>query len=200
MTLRGETYFTKNFMKPNLIIKDKNLMLLNFDYLFTKIEIDILNEIQKYNLFVNNQINFSNKDIKKILFHNIIYGMCESIINNDSNYKKAIIIPPNIRTIHEISKFCNTYELEVFITKLSCQIKNKIPFIIYISNSFIFETADDANSGELLDLTNIIFEYIDRISNKTFTFEKIKKFSSQYDLSFLSKTYFDTVKTRLILG
>lgn len=178
---------------------DKDLILINFDVLFNKIEVDILNELSKFHLITDYKFNLSNRDTKKIFYHYMIYEICEEICNNKHNHKKIIVIPPNIRDFHEITKFCDIKELQEFINVIINNIKGKLPIIFYKSSDYIFENDNITNSGEYDDIINILLEKCNNISNRSFTFEKIKKLIKRFELTFLSQEYFNSIKTKLLL-
>jgi hypothetical protein len=185
-------------MRKLLRIEEENLLLINFDEVFKDIEINCLNELQEYGLLENFKIDLSKRDTKKILYHHIILGLCEEIrLNKDSN-KKIVIIPPKIREFHEISQFCNLEELEPIINTLLKKLQRYLPFTMFFSEEYIFDKELE-HSGERTDLINILSAMYTTNSDKKFTFEKIKKFTSQYELEFLSLEYFNSIKTKLIL-
>jgi len=178
-------------------INKQNIQLINFDIIFSKIEVILLNDLYQYNLIDNYSINLSNGDVKKLFYHHIIFGICEEILNSDKLYINVIVIPPSIRNFHEIIEFCSSEDINNLLKRLFVSIKSLFPFIIHVSDDYIFE--NDVNSGETEELVNILYGmYTDR-ECAGYTFEKIKKFVDKYDLTFLSKDYFNSVKTRLLL-
>jgi len=185
-------------MKKFLFYKEKHLLLINFDVLFESIEVDCLNELQEYGLVNNYQINLSKKDTKKIIYHHVIHGLCEEIRNNKHKYKKVIVVPPVLRSFHEITQFCHPEDLEELLRALIKRLNNSLPFVIYTAKDYIFEQ-EDIHTGEMEDLTSILSTLCTTFSDKRFTFEKIKRFSEQFDLNFLSKDYFNSIKTTLRL-
>ena len=178
---------------------EKDVVLINFDVLFNNIEFEVLNELNNFSLIKDYKINLSNKDTKKIFYHYLIYNLCEEICNNKHKQKKVIVIPPNIREFHEMTNFCDNKELQLFINTLINHIKGKLPIIFYNSTNYIFESDNIHNSGEFEDIINVLSEKCNNISNKSFTFEKIKKFIKRFELTFLSEEYFNSIKTKLLL-
>lgn len=184
-------------MKKYLFFKESNLMLINFEVLFSTIETDCLNDLQEYGLIENYQIDLSKKDTKKIIYHHIIHGICEEVRNNKHKHHKVIVAPTVFLSNHQITQFCNPEEFEILMKLLFKRLKNSLPFIIYSTKDEVFE--EDVKSGEMIDLVAILSSLCNNLSNKRFTFEKVKKFSRQFDLNFLSNEYFDSIKTKLLL-
>lgn len=184
-------------MKKLIFFKKNNLVLINFDSVFTSIETEYLNELQKYSLIQNYKINLSNKDTKKLFYYFLIHGICEEILHNKHNYKKIIVVQPKLSAIHEIIKFCDEEKLQKFLINFFNKIHKSLPFLIWNSNKFIFN--EELHPGELEDIESILSGLYDEFSNKRFTFEKIKKLTTEYELDFLSQTYFNSIETRLFL-
>ena len=182
-----------------LDFKENNLLLINFDEVFKEIETDCLTELDKYGLIEDYKIKLSKRDTKKIIYHCIIHGLCEEIRNNPNKQNKVIVIPPSIRDFHEITEFCEIEDLEKILKVLFKKLSNSLPFFIYFANDFIFDEELE-EGGETKDMICMINAMCNDISNKNFTFEKIKKFSKRFELEFLSKEYFNCIKTKLLLS
>ncbi len=173
-------------------------MLINFDVLFKEIEVNCLNELDEYGQINDYQINLSKRDTKKIIYHNIIHGICEEIRLNENKQTKVIVIPPVFREFHQIMNFCDSEHLQILLKGLFKRLQNSLPFLIYFADDFIFDDYVE-ESGETKDVVYMILEMTNTLSNKNFTFEKIKKFSNQFELEFLSQEYFNCIKTKLLL-
>ena len=188
-------------MKKYLFFKENTLLLINFDVLLTTIELNCLNELDKYGLIKDYKIKLSKYDTKKIIYHHVIHGLCEEICNNTHRYKKVIVIPPKIRDFHELTNFCDINDIQTFINKLINKVKTILPFIIFFSNDYIFETDDinTYNTGEFKDILNILSEECDTMANKSINFKQIKQLVSKFKLDFLSQEYFNSIKTKLFL-
>lgn len=182
-----------------LNFKQNNILLINFDEVFKGIESECLTELDSYGLIEDYKINLSKRDTKKLIYHHIIHGVCEEIRNNPNKQNKVIVIPPTIRDFHEITEFCDIDTLDKILKTLFKRLSNSLPFLIYFSNDYIFDEVLIPESGETKDIISIITEMSNTISEKSFTFEKIKKFSTQFELEFLSKEYFNCIKTKLLL-
>jgi len=184
-------------MKKFLIFKNNNLILINFDHIFSNIGINCLNDLQNYGLIKNYQINLSNGDTKKLIYHHVIHGICEEILSNKHKYRNVIIIPPDINSNNELLQYCEHDKLQKCINKLLKIIHKSLPFVMYTTKYNIFN--DSTDEGYIVDLCNILSGLYNDKRDKSFTFERIKQFSSMYDLRFLSMEYFNSIKTRLLL-
>ena len=185
-------------MNKLLFYKEKHLLLINFDIIFSSIQVDCLNELQDYGLVKDYHINLSKSDVKKVIYHHVIHGICEEIRLNKHKDIKVIVIPPTFRPFHEIVKFCNPDILQRLMLTLIKRISNSLPFLIYFADEYIFEN-ESPDTGKLEDLLNILVEKSHNLRDKSFTFEKIKKFTAKFDLDFLSQEYFNCIKTKLLL-
>lgn len=175
-----------------------NLILINFHAILKEIETNCLNELNNFGLVTDFQINLSNRDTKKLIYHHIIHGLCEEVRLTKTNSMKAIVIPSLINDDHEMIKFCNPEDFELFIHNLLRKLQNMLPFVLYQSKEDIFGD-EPVDSGSMQDIICIITELCSIKDSKTFTYERMKKFASQFDLEFLSNDYFNCIKTKMLL-
>lgn len=193
--------------KISLIIQEYDLQLINFDNIFQNIEIKSINEINKLKLIEKNNykyiIDIRNKNIKRIIKHHIIHTICQEISSIKSKYRPVIFIQPEIISRNnEIFNYCN-YDLfrELLIHTLQ-KINANLPIVIYFSHIFIdFDCYPDCkgmiSSGKLKELfSKIVLQYK---NNRVKSFEIIKKYAKSNGLTFLSKDYFELLKTKLLL-
>jgi len=181
-------------MKSELYIERENLLLINFDSILKSIEVDLLNDLDLYGLIKDYKIDLSKKDTKKLLYHHMIHGICEEIRLTKHRGRKIIVIPPTLRPFHDLIKFCDPEHLDKLMNTLIKTLNNGLPFVVFKANDYIFE-AESMDSGEIIELTSILSSYCDTAANKKFTFERIKKFSTDFELVFLSDEYFNSIKT-----
>ena len=193
--------------KISLIIQEYDLQLINFDNIFQNIEIKSINEINKLKLVEKDNykyiIDIRNKNIRKIIKHHIIHIICQEINNIKSKYKQIIFIQPEIISRNnEIFNYCS-YDLfkELLIHTLQ-KISVNLPIMVYFSDVFIdFECYPNCKGiismGKLKELfCKITLQYK---NNRVKSFEKIKKYAKVNGLTFLSKDYFESLKTKLLL-
>jgi len=183
-------------MNKYICHKQENMVLINFNFIFKQIEVDFINDLTEYNLIKDYKINFSKKDIKKLFYHHVIFGICEEI-KNSPKHKKVLIIPPELKEC-EIFNYCDYDDFNKILLKLLQMLEKCLPFLIHFTSNDIF-IAEITDSGESIEFINILSAMIDKKESKTFTFERLKSFSKKWELTFLSKTYFNDVKTKLLL-
>ena len=184
---------TQKYLK----IKEKQLVLIDFDEIMSSVEPDCINDLDSYGLVKDYFIDLSKSDVKKVLYHHLIHSICEEIKNNKDKSIKVIVVPPKITEEHEIAQFCDLEKLNKVIFVLMNKLKAYLPFVIHQSDEFIFEKG--LGEAKLDELTCILTQKAHDLENKTFTFEKMKKFARKFELTFLSKEYFNCIKTRLLL-
>jgi hypothetical protein len=74
-------------MMRKMDFKQYNFRLINFNHLYTKnIEVKLIDDLHHYNL-LEPKIR---SDAKKFLFHHIIHGVCEFLLNDKATEKNVI--------------------------------------------------------------------------------------------------------------
>lgn len=189
-------------MRTYHILKDQTLILVNFQKLFLRIEKDCLNTLYKYNL-VNEEtqkIKLTNRDVRTLIFHHIVYGICEEVTNNLHNYRPVILVQNDV--VYPDSQFCNycsCKELNQLILAFLNKLKKVLPvFIFYMPKSIDFNQLHQ-EKGEVKELIALLQAGITHHEPNKYTFEPIKKFAKKYNLSFLSKDYFNQLKTKTLI-
>lgn len=176
---------------------EKSLKLLNFNDLLRKIEINLLNDLRTFGLISDYQINLKNTDVRKILYHHVIYGICEEIKNISGSHKIVLLVPEDFSNDHELFQFCIKEDFMGVIDTLFSKIINIFPFVVYKTSMDLFNSSSD--DGEVSEILNILYQIIQTKENKSFSFEKVKRLSDKFDLKFLSRDYFNdiSIKSRL---
>jgi len=186
----------------SIFLEPYNITLFNFIELFDIIGTNILNNLYDYELIDETKkppINLKQKDVKHIVYHNIIYTICNETINNTKN-QTVIIVPKNLNKNSEVCKYCNYLELNKLVINLLFQVQKMLPIIIFFSEKGLdFEIFCDKcfwGKGEGRHVLHTILGICQTFNNKIYTFEKIKKFTKKYELTFLSNEYFNNLKIK----
>jgi|GEM_PF-6018964 len=185
-------------MSKILLNLENDLILINFDNLLAEIESNCLNDLHQAGLIINYQLDLSNSDSRKIIYHHVIYGICEEIHRLKSVHHKVVVFPPEISSNHEFLQFCSKDDFQNVLNSLTKRLQNLLPFVIYRSEENLFGNID-ITDGNIRDLLGILSRKCQIKDNKSFTYEKIKKFSDKFDLNFLSREYFESIKTKMRL-
>lgn len=189
-------------MKKYSILKDHNIILINFESLMVDIGVACLNDLHEYKL-INDTFNPSSSDVQKIIYHNTIFHICEEIINNKHKYKKILIIPKQLDKSYEIYNYCDYDKFNRVLFGLLNKLQKKLPLMIFFTETggdFLnFNNKSFWGLGEGKELIYKLEQLYNNFEKHTYTFEKIKKFTEEYKLNFFSKKYFNKIKTKQLL-
>ena len=153
-----------------------------------------------YNYSIKN-ICLKNKDIKKLIIHNIIHAMCEEVLSNINNEKVVIFLSTNSLPYSSLNDFIPEEEMISFIEKNIVKMKKFLPLNIYIT-SFSFEYFNFLIKKNKAEGTDMLFNMLLLLENSNFdkfTFQKLRNYSKKYGLTFLSNIYFNNIKSKQLL-
>lgn len=162
--------------------------------------IDMLSE---YDL-LEPKIKFQNSDTKKILYHCLIIQLCEFILNKPTNHKVVYCIFKPNRDNLEIADYCTIEDFEYEIKKISKKLNNILPITIFNFpnypdiNTFCNRVLE--NKGDAIDTIRSVHQFFNKQKRRPFSFEKIKKYTSKYELHFLNNNYFNQLKVKSFLS
>ena len=195
-----------------------NLKLVDFTSIFRTIEIDLINDLSKYQLLNAKSIT---RDIKKLIYHHIFHGLCEFVLNNRT--KERIIV---LRTIQSdcnesllLLQYFKEEDVRKHIDQAVTQVAKLLPISIYgYSKDVNFQNlrkiynkqevkfcqlkeAYNKRNGDAVELVERLRNFLwNRDFMKSYyTFAKVKNFVKRNNLTFLSETYFNQLKTKQLL-
>lgn len=158
-------------------------------------ENEIINDLHKYDLLKD--LNFRKIDTKKVLYHHIIYGVCEAVCSIKT--QNRIVVYNNLQYINtELLQYTSKYKLIKFLETLTRKIKTMLPIKIYDGDEDYDTFVDKCKTdrGELKTRAILINNFIKKKSNQQFDFEAVKNFVEKYELTYLSKHYFNNIKVK----
>ena len=180
-------------MAINMTVKNISLIYLN-DLFYRVIQNHIYDDLKEYVLLDK---PLSNKDVKKIYYHHMIHNIIEAFLDNKQEGKPILI-------------FCNTYmppcdllgyytdeDLLDFIERFIDKLEKMLPIRIVVTSYELKESLGKEIQIEML--INACLIKSQDISAKNYTFEKIKSFAKQYQLSYLDNDYLNRIRTKQIL-
>lgn len=183
-------------------IDNHGLYILNFEYVFVDAYKDIVNDLFMYEKF--NDLNVRSQDTKKIYYYYLIKHLCDTITQCKTNNRIIVYFCEkdlkcdfkqctNKRTRKGSAK--NTRpEFILFMNRFLKQVKNILPIKLYIGdvkfNTFV--QYYNTNKGKYIETINDI----KNTKVCPYNMEKFKKFSSKYQLNYLTKHYTDSVKIK----
>lgn len=180
-----------------------NLSLVDFDSLLQSIEVSFIDDLSKYSLLHSKKIN---RDIKKLLYHHIFYGISEYILNCKSRERIVIlkktdgILPKELL----LMQYFDEKELLNRIDQVVSRVARLLPVCIYGYDKFNFTNLRrlyDEREGNVVELIERIrmFNANHSAVRSVYTFAKIRSFAKRNGLLFLSEKYFNQLKTKQLL-
>lgn len=176
----------------------EGLLLINFKKIFATIQTKVLDQCNEFGLIKDHKLNYHNSDVKRLVLHNTIHTVCEEVIKHPSKSKKVIIFRPFTRDdTFEILSYSTLPE----INKLTLTIVNQIKKILPIQIVVLADWASFQNFKEKLnkkdgDAVELIHRILCSMTPVNLSFQKAKTFATKHKLTFLSRQYFDLLKTK----
>jgi hypothetical protein len=182
-----------------LHLPQHNLDIINFEKIYKdKIIATLFRLLEEYNI---TSYSLKNKDFKKLLIHSLIHSLCEEVLHSQKNEKIIVYYCNNTLPNSDINKHIPEEELINFFENIFKKISIILPIKFYITSNafdyFIYLLSKNRVKGVdiLQNIKNIAFNN----KNESFTFNKIRKYTKKYGLTFLSEVYFNTIKSKQLL-
>jgi hypothetical protein len=175
-----------------------NLRLINFNQLLIEdFQIGILNHLHTFKLLDK---PLTNLDVKKIMYHNLIHGMCESYKNSCCNRPVYIFNDTQLDDCL-LKDHYKEEDLLAFFNSFFTKFEKMLPIPVIKSwfNTYSLNYMIGNNDARAVLAINGCTSKLTEIKSKEYTFQRIKRFSKKYDLTFLSNEYFNSIKTKQIL-
>ena len=181
-------------MPSSEILSKYNLSILDLVKIFKdKIDVTIVNELYMYGCLVK-----FDKTIKKLLLHNLIFILCQEIINSKCKEKIIIYLNKEAFLRQNINLFEHYKGEDIFneIEKILRHIKRVLPMRVFNSEISASEFLDllKERNGKGIDVLNKLRQ----CSNNKFSysFNRAKSFCYKNGLVFLVEDYFERLKTK----
>jgi hypothetical protein len=184
-------------MMADLKLETYDVRLIDFNKLFTSIiQYNIVNNLHDLECLHK---SISNRLVKKIFLHWVIFEMCEKIL--DKNEKSVVYF--NYTQIEEcdILKYYKENDILNFLSYSLRRVEKLLPVKIYISKYSIDYLSHllSKKDGKAYTTVNSIITKMNNIDITKFTFSGVKKFTKQYELSFLNNDYFNRLSTKQLM-
>jgi hypothetical protein len=180
-----------------------NLKLVNFDSIFQSIEVDFINDLETYNLLSFKKIN---RDIKKLLYHHIFFGISEHLLKHSTKERIVILKKSDGSLTDNLQSFIylQRNDLQAHIDQAVHRVAKLLPINIYgyIGFNFIdIEKLYREGNGDVVELIERIktYSWKRNFVRNTYTFARVKSFAKRNNLTFLSEEYFNQLKTKQLL-
>jgi len=185
-------------MLSQLDFPQYNFRILNFNFLFKEIETNIINDLHKFNFLEKSKIS---SNAKLFFYHHIIFGLCETLLNNKAKEKTIIYFNSTQVGNFQLLKYFKEEDILKLLNSIFKTIKKMLPIKVFISSiSFDFLShLLQKNDGRSVELINNIRAYLDSVSLENYTFSSIKNFTKKFGLVFLNKNYFNQLKSKQLI-
>ena len=173
-----------------------NIKLIDFSGIFKKhIEPDLISELDSFNLINDGRINIKNKNVKRLFYHHIIYGLCNYVLSIKGKGKIIIVYSNLVAPGDELLKYTNLTDLQQFLNKFISKIVKMLPLKILITPATFTKIRKDIRNktGESCDCINMARSIVEKHDISKYTFEKARSFSKRYGLVFLSNNFFKKI-------
>ncbi len=193
-------------MKHYHTLEGVGVLLINFKKIFAVSQVKFLNDCATYSLLKSKpasevqSINLKNKDVKRLLLHHILLEVCEEILTCKSKNKVVIFYRPlEAVDTFEILQYCKLEDLNSLILKIIKTVKKILPIQIAIVDSKIsFHSLKEEHDKNIGETTELIYKILCNMTAINMSFESVKKFSKKHKLTFLSREYFNKLRTKQI--
>ena len=185
-----------------LILPLQNIKLIDFSHIVkTKIETPLINDLNEFGLIVDDSINLKNREVKRLMYHHFIYGLCEYLLELKSKQKAVIHYCELIPCTSQLSDYLNTAENIDFFNKLIIKISKILPIKILITDiTFKMIKREIKNgNGSAKDITRQAQTVVDKLDISKYTFTKARYFAKRYGLKYLSNKYFQKIKSKQLI-
>ncbi len=172
------------------------------DIITKSVETPLLNDLDSYGL-VSDYINVKSRDIKRLIYHHVIHGLCEHVLSIRGKDKILIhhctIVPPT----KQLDVYVPNSECIHFFNGLILKMAKILPIkfmICEIPFGCIKKEIKNGN-GEYKEIIMHARSIIDKFDVSKYTFTKARSFSKRYGLNYLSNDYFKQIRNKqLIMG
>lgn len=178
-----------------------NLKFIDFDSIFKLIEVDLINDLAMYNLISAKKIT---RDIKKLFYHHIFYGISEYLLNIKSKERVIILKTLEVHSNFLIFQHFKADDVQRYIEQSVTQVAKLLPINIYAYKDIQFKDlkkAYEKRNGDVVELIERIrsFAWSRDFMRSHYTFSKVKNFARRNELKFLDEKYFNQLKTKQLL-
>lgn len=173
------------------------ICLLSGNAIARESSIGTINNLNSFNI----DLNLSKHVVKRFIHSNLIYEICEAILNCKTTNKIVVYYNSTDEDFSWFNDFFDSKDLVKFFGNSFKKYEKMLPIKIfngkvtleYITNEYKF------NNEDVRILLNTIKQYNENKVEGTKNFKKAKTFLDKYQLTYLSKNYFNTVKSKQIM-
>ncbi len=178
------------------IFKEHNICIHDFYDIFKELEHSLINDLVNYG---NDTKSKSSKTLTKSLFlHHIVLHLSDTVLKYKNKEKNIIYISTNVPLSLSIYDVLPQEEFKDILFDAIKKIKKNIPLRIY-SDHFTFSDIQKIKDGEKIEFLYKLKQHIKEFDFGKFSFNKTYYFTKKYNLTFLRKEFFNSIKAKQLL-
>jgi len=180
-----------------LDLDDHGICLICVNQVIRDISIITINDLNSYNI----DINLSKHVVKKFVHSRLVHQLCEKTIKYNTKNKVVLYYNCEDNEYGWFDCFFDKNVMVKFFKSAMVTYTKMLPLCIFTGKlSLLYiESELKHNNDEIKILVNKIQLLAKNKQSKYGWFKKAKQFAEKYELNFLSKDYFTTVKSKQIL-
>lgn len=186
--------FINGVVKNRVLFSEHNFCLIDFYSILAECEADLITNLNNYGL-LNKKLS---RDAKSLILHHIILQVCENVLKYKGKEKNVIYYDSQIPESIQLLKYYDAESLQKFLNKIVDKLKTVLPVRIY-TNHLTFKEIISSKHGKRAEIVSRIKNTIDNVDLTQFSFSKTNLFTKRYNLTFLNKEYFNTIKAKQLL-
>ena len=174
-----------------------NICLLSGNSIVRDSSISIINHLNSFEI----DLDLSKHIVKRFIHSDLIFQICESILNCKTTNKIVVYYNTTDSDYSWYNSFFKTDDLTKFFEKSFKKYEKMLPIKIFngkVSLDYI-TTEYKFNNEDIRILLTKIQQYNDSKTEDIRCFKKAKTFLEKNQLTYLSKNYFNTVKSKQIM-
>ena len=179
-----------------------NLKIISFSGIITnKVETKLLNDLDSFKLIKNGTINLKNKHVKRLLYHHIIYELCDYVLAIKGKERIIVFHSTAVPPTAQLNKFVPIDDSLEFFNKFVLKIIKLLPIkFVYTSTTFDeLKRAVKSKRGTYYEVINQSKDILDNYDITRYTFTKARNFSKRYGLEYLSNNFFQQIKAKQLI-
>lgn len=174
-----------------------NFKIIDFEIICKEISRVVVNDLFSYGLLEKHKFS---RDVKKLLLHHTIHQICEYFLNKHKRTATFIYFEKTAYNT-ELHEIYGKDVINEWLYRTVVKIKKLLPIRIFMG-SLPFGTVKaqiDENTGDGVEFLQNLKIHTDLYNNDKFTFSYVKLYATRHGLTFLSRKYFNQLKTKNLL-
>jgi hypothetical protein len=185
-------------MLKELLLNQYNLQIFNYSFIFKNfVERNFINDLHSYGLLEKKK----DSTARRLFIHHNIHSVCEFILKSRKKGKQIIYFDYNNLLDGEILDYIDESRLKSYLNYAYLKIRTLLPVRVFYSTFSLdyLNAKHQQNTGLSKETILKIKSLAEDCAFESFTFEKIRKFVKKEQLTFLDKTYFNSLKSKQLL-